>query len=178
MATTYTPIATYTVSGTSTTSVTFSSLGSYTDLVLTANFSGNYTSNDRSQLLARFNGSSTGYSSMAMTASTVGANTGTYSTSNGNAFWSLATMPLSNSSTIQKNFLEWYIGNYGSSTLWKQSICKIANVNSANNTPNITIQGLCWASTSPVTSITIYEYSNLYYFYAGCTFALYGITKA
>lgn len=173
---TFTQIASYTVSGTSTTSVSFSSLGSYTDLYLTATFSGNYTSADRSQLAMRFNGDSgSNYSYILGLAST---NPATYSNTTSVDRFSFATIPLSTSSTNQKNFMSADIGNYASTSLWKPVLVQSANVNQNNNTPSIQSYGGMWLSTSAVTSITIFEYSNLYYFYAGTTFNLYGITRA
>lgn len=174
---TYTPIASYTVSGTSTTSITFSSLGSYTDLILTGTFSGNYTSADRSQLSLRLNGSSSSvYSDIYGIASTTGT-TPTYSNNNSLDRLSIATLPLSNSSSIQKNYVEIQIGNYAS-TLWTPVFAESSNVNQANNTPSIQLHSGMYCAAEAITSITIFEYSNLYYFYAGSTFNLYGITKA
>ena len=168
MATTYEPIATTTVSGTSTTSYTFSSISSsYTDLVLiigTAGASGDV------QPALRFNGdASTNYSITNLSGS--GSTT--------------QSSRASNATNIQMGYNDYlttgtnnYVGianimNYSNSTTYKTIIDR---GNNAGVGVGATV-GL-WRSTAAITSVTILMSSGASYFIAGSTFTLYGIKAA
>jgi hypothetical protein len=156
---TYTPIATYTASG-SVSTVTFSSIPStYTDLVLIgfAKDSNNYTgmrvNNDSSSIYSRtimtWNGSSAGSSR------TSGANT-LYVGGND-----------TNYEVTRYNFM-----NYSNTTPYKT----ILGVQTIANATSVAQVGL-WRSTSAINEIDIYSVSGATIL-AGTTWTLYGIQAA
>lgn len=163
MASTYTPIATYTVSGSSTTSYTFSSIPStYTDLVLITN-----SGQTSGQLYFRINGDTgTNYS---------------YTTLEGNG-----TSAISQRLTSKTLIYPAYSGetanainltnilhfqNYSNATTYKTILWR------SNDTGTQTEAGVgLWRSTSAITSILLA--SSVGNFLAGSTFTLYGIKAA
>lgn len=180
---TYEPIATYTVTGGTATSYTFTSIPqTYTDLVLVTSYAGYYASNDRSQLgLQVGNGSvdtSTNYSYTTL----IGNGTTASSSrdgSSGSIVQALnALYPLGPSSSVQQNFTIIHFQNYSNTTTYKTMLGKTTNMNSSNNTPSVQLQAILWRSTSAINTIKLKDYSELYYFYPGTYFTLYGIKEA
>ena len=165
---TYTPIATTTVSGSTTTSVTFSSLGSYTDIEIVMNAT-SVGSSDYSSWIT-FNGDTgTNYSSTQIR--------GTGSGTAGSARYSNA-----NNITLTTNYsimqtpstIKIMLQNYSNSTTYKTTLSRFSQINPAGGTAAAFV-GL-WRNTAAVTSLTITISGD--YFGAGSTFTLYGIAAA
>jgi hypothetical protein len=157
---TYTPLATTTL-GSAQANITFSSIsGSYTDLVIVANFT--ITSN--AGLFFRLNtDSSTNYSDTRITGNGSAAasardtgQTGIY----------LSTGDLTTRTMFLLNIM-----NYSNTTTYKTTLSRWANESGGTNS----YVGL-WRSTAAVNSVTIT--SNAYDFTSGSTFTLYGIASA
>jgi hypothetical protein len=158
---TYEPITTTTL-GSGQASVTFSSLGSYTDLVLV--FNGKCTSSGGGNAFLQFNGdtatnySSTGmYGDLTSPASFRGSN---------NASCGGCIVDNINVGTVI-----YHIMNYSNSSAYKVVIGR------GNNTGQYTdIRIGSWRSNSSITSILMY--SNGGNWQTGSTFTLYGIVAA
>lgn len=167
MAATYEPIATTTVSGTSTTSYTFTSIpATYTDLVLIIGSAG---ASGAVQPGLRFNGDSgTNYSE-------------TNVSGNGSTTISLGS---SNTTDIQIGYHDYlstdnnYTGifnvmNYANTTTYKTVIARGSNAGSGvGATVGI------WRNTAAITSVTLLPSYGSSYFLADSTFTLYGIKAA
>lgn len=159
---TYKPIATTTL-GSATTSVTFSSLGSYTDIVavLAMPASGAVTT------AIRFNGDTgTNYSTTLLVGSSGGS--GSYRESNKSfgVTGGLVSGMGANSNIIVQ------IQNYSNSTIFKTALSR------SNTTTNneVGANAILWRNTAAITSISFIDYaggSNAYPI--GSTFTLYGI---
>ncbi len=163
---TYTPIASYTTSGSQAT-YTFSTIsGAFTDLILVANYDSATAGNQ--SLNMRFNGDTgTNYSytilrgsgSAAQSANSGGADSRIYCGSS-----STGTTNIASNAII-------HIQNYSNTTTYKTALIR-------DNNPDYYVfanVGL-WRSTVAITSITLYQSS--YNFINGTTFALYGIAAA
>ena len=160
MPTTYEPIATTTISGTSTSSVTYSSLGSYTDIVLVIN---GYNSTDQNFRL-RLNGDTgSNYSVTRLE--------GDGSSASSSRLTSQTSMILSAGIHTNPGVYIAQIMNYGNSSTYKTVLTR-SNI-AANAT--CAFVGL-WSSTSAVTSLTVLINSG--YIVAGTTITLYGIAAA
>ena len=162
-AATYEPIATNTVSGSSTTSVSFTSIPStYTDLILVVN--GSTSSADQIDL--RFNSDSgSNYSMTAMygdgsSAASARATNTTYMYGGG---WLSTT-----NSTLIIQFM-----NYANTTTYKTALWR------GNATSNYVhaAAGL-WRSTSAITQIDVSRHTAGVTFSSGTTMTLYGIRSA
>ena len=164
MASTYTPIATTTL-GSAEASVTFSSLGSYTDLVLIV-AAQPQTNNDA--LLCRFN-SDTGsnYSYTALSGN--GSAASSYRESNKSQGFRIAN-GFPNSTSFGLSIVS--ILNYTNSTTYKTAIARGNNA----GTQADAFVGL-WRNTAAITSITIVP-ESLDTLLTGSTFTLYGIEAA
>ena len=175
----YTPIATYTVPSGTPISYTFTSIPqTYTDLILVTSFAGNYPSNDRSQLGIQVgNGSVDTGSNYSVTSMTGNGSTATSSRNTSLNQLSLATFPLGPSSSLQQNDLIVHFQNYSNTTTNKTVLARATQMNSSNNTPSTVAEVGLWRSTSAIDTIKIKDYADLYYFYAGTTFSLYGIAN-
>jgi hypothetical protein len=162
---TYTPIATNTVSGGSTNSVAFSSIsGSYTDLVIVAKIFPTADIGGQNMYI-RFNSdTSTNYSSTTMLGNGTAASSSrlTSQTGIGRMDFYTAANPTATLLNVQ---------NYSNSTTYKNVLIR------HNVTDNGTkaIVGL-WRSTSAITSLEMYIDAGFYG--AGSTFTLYGIASA
>lgn len=167
MPATYEPIATTTVSGTSTTSYTFSTIPqTYTDLVLIL---GNAGASGNVQPALRFNGDTSAL----------------YSVTNVSGDGSTAiSFRVSGATNIQFGYNDYlnntnnYTGvfnimNYANTTTFKTTVQRGSNA-SVGVGANV---GL-YRSTSAITSVTILPVSGSWYFLAGSTFTLYGIKAA
>ena len=162
---TYTPIASYTTSG-SQASYTFSTIsGAYTDLILVANYDSATAGNQ--SLNMRFNGdTATNYSYTILRGSGSAAQSARGSSDDriycGSS--STGTTNIASNAIIQ-------IQNYSNTTTYKTALIR-------DNNPDYYVfanVGL-WRSTVAITSITLYQSS--YNFINGTTFALYGIAAA
>ena len=159
---TYTPIATTTVSGSSTSSITFNTLGSYTDIVIIS--SGTFNTADNGYNLT-FNGDTTS-----------GLYSTTYLYGDGS---SAASVRVSNANAISAARMDTVSGvgithvmNYANTSTYKTVLTR-GNSNSLVNA-NV---GL-WRNTNAITSITVACPAGISNFVAGTTFTLYGILAA
>jgi hypothetical protein len=159
---TYQAIATTTVSGSSTTSYTFSSIpGTYTDIILVA--TGSNSVGNRA-LNMTFNGDSgTNYSATNL------AGDGTSAVSNRST--SASNISIGNSATTIATITA-HIMNYSNATTYKSVIMR----NSASSVQVAALAGL-WRSTAAITSIGLTLNSGDS-FNAGTTFTIYGIASA
>ena len=168
MAKTYEPIATTTISGTSTTSYTFSSIPStYTDLVFIIGSGG--ASGDVQPAL-RFNGDSgLNYGTINFS----GSGSSTISTLNG----SLNQMNLGYFDYLGNGTNNYAcianIMNYANSTTYKTVIHRGNNASTG-----VGVSVGTWRNTAAITSVTLVPANGPYYFLAGTTFTLYGIKAA
>jgi len=158
MASTYTPIATTTLSSTSS-SVTFNSLGSYTDIIAIVNAT---TTSGGQDLKLQFNGDTgTNYSNTRL------YGTGTTASSNRNSSSAYIGAAYTYT-TIGTTIIN--IQNYSNSTTYKTAISR----------SNITgyevdlVVGL-WRNSAAITSITLASTGT---FATGSTFTLYGVLNA
>ena len=167
MASTYTPIATTTL-GSAQSSVTFSSLGSYTDLILVSNVA---VATAGTSLNMRFNSDSAGnysYTTLYGDGTSAASVRGTNATK-GYIAWYVAP----NTSLEMVNVT--HIMNYGNNTTYKTAISR-ANRASASNSPGTESVVSLWRSTAAITSITIAADSGN--ISTNSTFTIYGIKAA
>jgi len=165
---TYTPIATVTLTST-TTSLTISSIPqTYTDLAFTASMT---TDADTANIILRFNNdSSTLYSATSL--SGTGSTVTTYKESNQGRV--LITTATASSNATVPGVLVGSVMNYANTTTNKTAIWRW-NVPSATY-PGVLGQVALYRSTSAITQINLIASGNN--FTAGSTFTLYGITAA
>ena len=170
---TYTPIATYVVSGTSTPTVTFSSIaGTYTDLVIVGNL-GSETTNAFPYL--QFNGDTGNNYSFTQLYSNGSSAISTRVTGTSQLFNSDSSVK---QGSINSNVI-YDIMNYSNTTTFKTSLSRQNTVDAADYNAVLTAVGL-WRNTAAITSVSIkltrggtpYNFSN------GSTFSLYGIKAA
>lgn len=166
--TTYTPIATTTLSSAAA-SYTFSSIPStYTDLVIVGSIRVSKPSDVSAGTLLRFNGDSgSNYSTTLLTGS--GTSPAATSRNTSNTYIVYADVAALNT-TSEYTAVIWNFMNYSNNTTYKTVLGR-------SNPPDSTraLVGL-WRSTSAINSITIYGSS--YDIAAGTTLTLYGITAA
>lgn len=157
---TYTPIATTTLTS-SQSSVTFSSLGSYTDLVL---ISSAWTGSADVDIFVQFNSdTATNYSVTRL------YGTGSVAASNRQTAQTGIKIAGSNNNTPNASIA--HIMNYGNTVTYKTVLSRsdIADLNSN------AYAGM-WRSTAAITSIKVYPQTGS--FSIGSTFTLYGIAAA
>ena len=162
---TYEAIATNTVSGSSTTTITFSSIPStYTDLILVLNAA---TGSSVRDAIVRFNSDSgTNYSNTDLKGSGSTATSTRDSNSNAAYFgWATAITTSFESINIM------HIQNYSNTTTYKTAL---ARGNTASRYVSTTVN--LWRSTSAINTITCI--ANGDNFAAGSTLSLYGIKAA
>ena len=172
MAVTYEPISTYTVSGSTTSTFTFSSIpATYTDLRLVFNGA---VGTATLTVAARYNAdTATNYSLTRLSGN------GTAAASSRNA--SLNYIPITDDvspggSTTIPTFGSLDIFSY-TSAIYKSALGTVSN--DQNGTGNMERIVSMWRSTSTITSITVFITSGTsYYFANGATATLYGILKA
>jgi hypothetical protein len=167
MPSTYTPIATYTL-GSNTASVTFSSIsGSYTDLVLIANFVG-FTNTNTEAVSVRLNGDTgSNYSATFLRGNGTAASSAR--ASNDNRMVVGATQTGTNTSAAM-NILQFM--NYSNTTTYKTVISRYSQASLQAESD----VGL-WRNTAAITSIEFGTYgTNLTL--AGSVITLYGIEAA
>ena len=157
---TYTPIATTTL-GSATASVTFSSLGSYTDIV--AILTPIRTTTD-ANTICRFNGDSgSNYSATSL----YGDGSSAVSYRLTNYSWLNIGYTTTNQQTQIVHFM-----NYSNTTTYKTALIRQSNTGSAAQA----IAGL-WRNTAAITSI-VFSLEGGSNFATGSTFTLYGIASA
>lgn len=162
---TYTPIASYTSSGSAST-YTFSSIsGLYTDLIVVINYDSATAGNQ--SLNMRFNGDTgTNYSYTILRGSGSAAQSARGSADDRIYCGSSST----GTTNIASNAII-HIQNYSNTTTYKTALIR-------DNNPDYYVfanVGL-WRSTSAITSVTFYQ--TAYNFINGSTFTLYGIAAA
>ena len=167
MPSTYTPIATTTLSSTQTT-VTFSSIsGSYTDLILVAVMK---TTGANYQPILRYNSDSgSNYSSTTVWGNGSTAGTNRHTNQNG-----IYANPGSGIGTAGE-FMPWIINimNYSNTTTYKTSVERF------NNTPSVVNAGVgLWRNTAAITSVSLVAEAGSNDFQIGSTFTLYGVKSA
>ena len=161
---TYTPLASYTVSGTSTTSYNFNTISSaYTDLILIIQGSASAADN----VYLRFNSdSTTNYSS------TVLAGNGTTATSSRRSSFNAALIFDGGFSTTQATSIS-QIMNYANTTTYKTILTR-----NSDTATYVNSEVSLWRATpAAISTVTVGLYSGAY-FVSGTTFALYGIAAA
>jgi hypothetical protein len=157
---TYTPLATTTVSGSSTTSITFNSFTGYTDLIIVSQMK-----STTSSIQMQFNNdSNSNYSSTRV----YGYGTGSAS----DRLTNVNQVDFSIGSTTEWATIIAQIQNYSNSTTYKTCLLRQSNAADLVNA-----QVSLWRNTSAITLITIKQ-SSSGYFNAGSTFTLYGILAA
>lgn len=169
MATTYTPLYTTTITGSSTTSVTISGFAStYTDLVLICNISYNTTGNN---ILMGYNGDTGAHYSSTILAGN-GSSAVSSRFSNSSTGWILDYY----GGTANEFFTKVInIQNYANTTTYKTAICRSS---SASKEAVATVglwRGATGSSTEAITSLTISAGGAI--FNAGTTFSLYGVAS-
>lgn len=164
---TYVALDKVTVSGTSTTSVTLSSIpATYTDLVLVINAKNDTTTNTE----IRFNGdTASNYSNTILSGNGTSATSARESNNNGISIDNVAYMTTGD--FAYSNIIQ--IMNYANTTTYKTLLTR---ANSAANGVDA-IVGL-WRSTAAITSLTIFTTTGTRVFAAGSTFSLYAIKCA
>jgi hypothetical protein len=163
MTATYDSIATQTVVGSSTGTVTFSSISStYTDLIIVSNL-GVATA---ARLYIRFNGDTgNNYSDVYLTG-TGGAFSGLDTTQNAMTIggaWNGISTTLNATNIAQ-------IMRYSNTTTFKTSLFRTANAKGGSG--SVDANAGLWRNTAAITSVSIIGGSN---FLDGSTFSLYGI---
>jgi hypothetical protein len=162
MASTYEKIATTTVSGSSTSTITLNSIsGSFTDLVLISNWSNSSSSTDT---VIRFNNDSGGnYSSTTLIGTGSSASSVRYSNTSG--------VYISYNTGTADRYGITQIQNYSNTTTYKTFLNR-------GNSASVDVQAVVglWRSTSAITRIDLVNNAGV--FNAGSTFTLYGILKA
>ena len=158
---TYTPIATTTVSGTSTTSITFNSFTGYTDLVIISQFK-----STTSSIQMQFNGDTgSNYSTTRM----YGYGSGYAS----DRLTNVSQIDFSIGGTSDWNMTIANIQNYANSTTYKTCLARLSNPSDTGAEAQVSL----WRNTNAITSLTIKQ-SGAGYFNAGSTFTIYGIAAA
>lgn len=171
MALTYDSIATTTLSSAQA-SVTFSSIsGSYTDLILIADYA---TSVAGAQTIYYFNSVTTGtpYSTTEMYGT--GSSAASYRFTNQNQLW--FSSGVGSGSTLGQTNSILHIMNYANTTTNKTSLYR-QNSNSGTYPGVVAGVGL-WRSTSAINSVTMKADTGSTNFAIGSTFTLYGIKAA
>jgi hypothetical protein len=168
---TYIPLATTTVSGSSTTQISFSSIsGSYTDLVLVAEMA---PMPSVTAIRFRFNGdsgSNYGYIQLAGSGAAASSSSDTSQTSG------LVSGAISN--TTNRAMFIMNIMNYSNATTYKTTV----NRGSRSIDTSYASTSLCtstWRSTSAITQVAVTpSFGNDIVIPAGSMFTLYGIASA
>lgn len=172
MATTYTPIATTTISGSSTNSVTFNSFSGYTDLVLVSNWA---SANSTAFLNMQFNGDTgNNYSQVEMRGD--GSAATAYRNNNADRIW--INLDVGSATTLGKTMSICNIMNYASTDMYKTVLSRAGAFGA--NYYGVSLEVDLWRSTSAITSFVLYNRASgtNYNFVDGSTFTLYGILAA
>ena len=161
---TYTPIATTTL-GSAQSSVTFSSLGSYTDLVIVANVQGVSGAN----LAIQFNGDTgSNYSSTILDADGTTAYSRRFTSSTSARLDYYGYVPSSGFNLEIINVM-----NYGNSTTYKTVVSRAGQA-----TTGVAATVGLWRNTAAITSVTLLLVAPSTNINTGSSFTLYGILAA
>jgi len=160
--TTYEPIATTTL-GSDTATVTFSSLGSYTDIVLICSAKNSSASAGRNLRLELNSDTGSNYSSTYLSGDGSSASTGGYTSTT--YLDTVMTISETNFYQVICNFQ-----NYRNATTYKTILTR------GGSGINVRTSAGLWRSTSAITSIKISMSADN--FVTGSTFTLYGIAAA
>ena len=163
---TYTPIATATTSGSSTTEVACSSISGYTDLICVANVK---PTANIAVLQVRFNNDSGSNYSYVQYA---GTGSGTATATDTSQVYALASSTLLN--TTDPTIIIMYVNDYANTNTYKTLISR--GNRAADNINAVTESASIWLSTSAITSYTIRASGEV--LAAGSTFTLYGLLGA
>lgn len=169
-ANTYTPIATYTVTGSAVSSITFSSLGSYTDIVLVLSGRSGVAANTDGVAIRVNSDSGSNYSMTEM----YGNGSGTTSTRYSNdTYFRIHPYAETGSTSAANTFGATTIQfmNYGNTTTYKTILARTNNTD-AGTAAIVSM----WRNTAAITSIALLAYSGD--FQVGTTVNLYGILAA
>lgn len=165
MASTYTPIATYTVPS-SQTSVTFNTFGGYTDLVLVCAVKN--TSTTARNVYLQFNGDTgSNYSKTLIEGN--GSTASSARDTNAPAIYS-AAIAVANTTEPAVSIIN--IMNYANTSTYKTTLSRYAGASLVTNA----VVGM-WRNTAAITSLTLTIDTSLN-IAAGSTFTLYGIKAA
>jgi hypothetical protein len=168
---TYTPIATTTISGTGTSSITFNSFSGYTDLVLVVSPK-ELTSSDGG-LNLRFNSDSgTNYSITQIYGDGSSAVSSRTSNQTTIGIYCMADYRSSANGLGIVNIM-----NYSNSSTYKTVLQRSMNVNDSNVANLVVTRVGLWRNTAAITSMTLTP-GNGYNFASGSTATLYGIAAA
>ena len=169
MPTTYEPIQTTTISGSSTNTVTFSSIpATYTDLRIAVVFAS--TTDSQGQINLRFNSdTSNSYSRTHLGGS--GSSTSTQSVAN-QPFLHMGDYVFYGSTSIPQ-FTTADIFSYAGST---NKTCLITAANDRNGNGGVLYNCSLWRNTAAITQIDMVNSNSNYA--AGSTFTLYGVKNA
>ena len=166
---TYTPIATTTLSS-ATSNITFSSIsGSYTDIILVCQFSG--ASSGQSPYLQINSDTGTNYSGTLLTGNGTTAASSRYSSDT-----QISDNSKGISTTAGANIITWHFQNYSNTTTYKTVLFRTTAMDGASYQGVTAGVGL-WRSTNAITSIKFYL-SGSVNLASGTTATLYGITAA
>ena len=171
---TYTPIATTTL-GSAQSSVTFSSISGYTDLVLVTVAATTHSS--ATFLNVQFNGDGgTNYSATDL----YGNGTSASSARDTNTAKGWLGLDVSISNTLGDNVTVTNFMNYSSSLTNKTFISRCNRASSSLDYFGTNATVALWRNTAPITSIVVYNSRGgaNYNFSTGSTFTLYGIQAA
>ena len=165
---TYTPIATTTVSGTSTATVTFSSIaGTYTDLVLVA--SGTLIGSTQNLEMRLNSDSGTNFSRTTLSGTGSAANSGRTTSASQIRLDVYGYWGTTSPTTTIVQFM-----NYSNATTYKTFLARANNAGTG-----VDAEVGLWRSTSAITQIDLYPtVGTTEKFAAGSTFTLYGIAAA
>ena len=169
---TYTPISSYTVSGSSTSSITFNSLGSYTDLRFVLNVAGDTLN---AFVKANFNGDTTAsYSGTTLYGNGTSASSSRYSAGGGSQIW--VTNYVSFSQTLGESVFTFDVMNYSNSTTYKTCLIRGNRASSTGSWYGAEAQVAIWRNANAITSVVFATTSG--YFVANSVISLYGIAAA
>jgi hypothetical protein len=172
MASTYTPIATYTFAsdGTGGAQVNFTSIPStYTDLILVGSLRDTFTGNFPNQLFRVNNDAGSNYSSTVLFTDGATAQSARYN----NYTYSFFGKPAEAANTFGTSIMHFM--NYSNTTTNKTMINRSGNGFTASPYGDVAAWVHLWRSTAAITSITLFPQTN---FAAGSTFTLYGVKSA
>jgi hypothetical protein len=164
---TYSPIATFTASG-SQNSITFSSIPStFTDLVIVTNIRAASLDSYR----MRFNGDTgSNYSFLVLRGDATSASS--YRVSN-KTLIELYGVADANTSTLANTI--YYIQGYSNTSIYKTALLRMNNSTESSSNNQMEQAAGNWRSTAAITSIELFTPPN---FGSNSTFSLYGITAA
>jgi hypothetical protein len=169
---TYSQIATTTVASTSASTISFTSLGSYTDLFIVASIQGG-RSIYGGDFHCRFNNDSgANYASTFMRSSSAGTNTSSYTGLNEiNLGGQMGAVGTSNFSLFHC-----FVPNYRNTSVYKSIHAFQSGAGSEFTQQDYTLGS--WDSTAAITSVQFFNAQNTYTIGAGSTISIYGVLAA